>query len=70
MTQRTDITKRLRRGWCTGLQALQDCGTMKLATRVGEIKAELWGTPYAMEDRWVEKNGKRFKAYRIVKVKA
>lgn len=69
MTQRTDIIKRLRRGWCTGLQALQDCGTMKLSTRAGEIKAELWGTPYAMEDRWVEENFKRYKAYRIVKVK-
>ena len=69
MTQRTDIIKRLRRGWCTPLQALQDCGTMKLSTRVGEIKAELWGTGYEVLDRWVEENCKRFKAYRIVKVK-
>lgn len=69
MTQRTDITKRLRRGWCTGLQALQDCGTMKLATRVSEIKLELFGSGYEVIDRWVEENGKRFKSYRIVKSK-
>jgi len=67
MTQRTDIVKRLRRGWCTGLQALHSCGTMKLATRVGEIKSELIGTGYEVIDRWIEENGKRFKSYRIVK---
>lgn len=69
MTQRIDITKRLRRGWCTGLQALQDCGTMKLSTRVGEIKLELFGSGYEVIDRWCDENGKRFKAYRIVKAK-
>jgi hypothetical protein len=69
MTQKTDIIKRLRRGWCTPLQALQDCGTMKLSTRVGEIRTELFGTCYDVKDRWNEDGGKRFKSYRIVKVK-
>jgi len=68
-TQRKEIAKRLRRGWCTGLQALQDCGSMKLATRVGEIKQELIGTDYKVIDRWVEANGKRYKSYRIIKSK-
>ena len=69
MTQRTDITKRLRRGWCTGLEALYDCGTMKLSSRVTDIKRDLIGTRYKVIDRWVEENGKRFKSYRIVKSK-
>ena len=69
MTQHQAIIKRLRRGWCTGLQALQDCGSMKLATRVSEIKPELFGTGYEVIDRWIEENGKKYKSYRIVKIK-
>lgn len=63
MTQRESIIKRLRKGWTTGLDALESCGTMKLATRVGEIRQ----AGYNVQDRWVEVNGKRFKAYRIAK---
>ena len=63
MTQRESIIKRLRKGWTTGLDALESCGTMKLATRVGEIRQ----AGYNVQDRWVEVNGKRFKAYRITK---
>ncbi|CAB4127515.1 Helix-turn-helix domain containing protein [uncultured Caudovirales phage] len=63
MTQRESIIKRLRKGWTTGLDALESCGTMKLATRVGEIRQ----AGYNVQDRWAEVNGKRFKAYRIAK---
>ena len=63
MTQRESIIKRLRKGWTTGIDALESCGTMKLATRVGEIRQ----AGYNVQDRWVEVNGKRFKAYRIAK---
>lgn len=38
MTQHELIIRRLKRGWCTGLDALQTCGTMKLATRVSELR--------------------------------
>lgn len=64
MTQQQNIIKRLRKGWCTGLQAVYDCGTLKLASRVSEIKRD---TGYIIIDKWVEQNGKRFKAYRIIK---
>lgn len=63
MTQRETIVKRLRRGWTTGLQALNDCGTMKLATRVSEMRR----SGLNIIDKWVEQGGKRFKAYRLVK---
>lgn len=64
LNQRETIIKRLRKGWCTGLQAVYDCGTLKLASRVSEIKRD---TGYIIIDKWVEQNGKRFKAYRIIK---
>lgn len=63
MTQRESIVKRLKRGWCTGLQAVYDCGTLKLASRVSELRA----SGHTVIDRWVEQGGKRFKAYRLVK---
>ena len=63
MTQRESIVKRLKRGWTTGLEALNDCGTMKLATRVSEMRRD----GLNVIDKWVEQGGKRFKAYRLVK---
>ena len=63
MSQHDLIIKRLRKGWTTGLQALTDFGTMKLATRVSELRRD----GFVVLDKWVEANGKRFKAYRITK---
>lgn len=63
MTQRESIVKRLKRGWCTGLQALECANTMKLATRVSELRRD----GYTVLDKWIEQGGKRFKAYRLVK---
>ena len=63
MTQHESIIKRLRKGWCTGLEALTTCGTMKLATRVSELRRD----GFVIVDKWVEQGGKRFKSYRIVK---
>lgn len=63
MTQHHLIVKRLRRGWTTGFDALRDCGTMKLATRVSELRRTGW----AIADKWVEVGGKRIKAYRILR---
>lgn len=66
MTQQEQITKRLRRGWTTALDALRDCGCMRLAARVLEMRQDCLN----VSDKWVEVNGKRFKAYRIVSEKA
>ena len=63
MKQKDSIIKRLRKGWCTGLDALQTCGTMKLATRVSELRRD----GFTVIDKWVEQGGKRFKSYRLVK---
>lgn len=63
MTQKDSIIKRLRKGWCTGLDALQTCGTMKLATRVSELRR----AGFTVIDKWVEQGGKRFKSYKLVK---
>jgi len=60
MTQHEHLAKVLR-FWTTPLDALQKVGTMKLATRVGEMRR----AGYEIEDRWKEIDGKRFKAYRL-----
>jgi hypothetical protein len=63
MTQHQAILKRLKKGWTTGLDALRDCGTMKLSTRVGELRR----AGHVINDRWQEVGGKRFKAYKLIK---
>ena len=63
MKQKDSIIKRLRKGWCTGMDALQTCGTMKLATRVSELRRD----GFTVLDKWVEQGGKRFKSYKLVK---
>lgn len=57
LTQRELIIKRLRMGWTSPLDALKFAGTMKLATRVGELRAE----GYLIMDRWHD--SKKFKEY-------
>ena len=61
--QKSLIIKQLRKGWTTGLDALRTAGTMKLATRVSELRRD----GYTVLDKWVEQGGKRFKSYRLVK---
>ncbi len=63
MTQHNLILKRLKRGWTSPLDALHAAGSMKLSTRVGELRA----AGHVIIDRWAEANGKRFKQYRIVR---
>jgi hypothetical protein len=47
--------------WISPLDALHKAGTMKLSTRVGELRAK----GYIIEDRWHE--SRKFKMYRLVK---
>ena len=60
-TQRQDIIKALKTGWITPLDALKRAGTMKLATRVGELRQQ----GYVILDRWHE--SKKFKEYKLIK---
>lgn len=63
LTQQQQVTQRLQQGWTTALDALNDCGCMRLAARVLEMRQD----GMLVLDQWVEVNGKRFKAYRLVK---
>ena len=60
MTQHDHLLKVLR-VWTSPIEALKLVGTMKLATRVGELRR----AGYDIQDRWCEANGKKFKAYRL-----
>lgn len=60
MSQYDKILRRLQRGWTSPAQAFNDAGTLKLATRVGELRAR----GHQIVDRWSDKG--RFKEYRAV----
>jgi hypothetical protein len=57
-TQRERIIEALRL-WTSPAEAFRTCGTLKLATRVGEIRK----LGYDIEDKWEENH--RYKLYRI-----
>ena len=59
-TQRQLIIECLKKGWISPLDALKYAGTMKLATRVGELKAQ----GYMILDKWHE--SKKYKLYKLV----
>lgn len=62
-TQKQNIIKALKTGWISPLDALKQAGTMKLATRVGELRQE----GYLILDKWHE--SKKFKLYRLTGAK-
>lgn len=63
-TQRTKIIKCLSKGkWVSPLDALREAGTMKLATRVGELRAQ----GYLILDKWHD--SKEYKLYRMANFK-
>lgn len=66
-TQRTRIIKLLKRGWISPLDALKECGTMKLATRAGEIGGDhaLLLQGYSLESKWSP--DKAYKLYRLTR---
>jgi hypothetical protein len=60
-TQRQMIVDCLKKGWISPLDALKYAGTMKLATRVGELKRD----GYIILDKWHP--SKEYKLYKMVK---
>jgi len=60
MTQQEAILKCLKKGWKSPLDALNEAGTMKLSTRVGELRRN----GYIILDKWSE--DRRFKLYKLV----
>ena len=66
-SQNVEIRKFMERGFeITPLEALEMFGCMRLASRIRELKDS--GLP--ITDRWIERNGKRYKAYRMATDKA
>jgi hypothetical protein len=67
MNQDDRIIEYLKAGYSlTGLEALNLFGTMKLATRISEIKRK--NPDFDIRDEYVHANGKSFKKYWIHKV--
>ena len=66
-SQNVEIRKFMERGLeITPLEALEKFGCMRLASRIGELKE----SGVEIQDRWVERNGKRYKAYSMATDKA
>ena len=63
MTQQQAIINCLKSGWKSPLDALKLAGTMKLATRVGELRRE----GYIILDEWHE--SRKYKMYKLIKGK-
>lgn len=61
MNQMQRIIKCLQKGWKSPLDALNEAGTMKLATRVGELRR----SGYVILDKWSA--DRRYKLYKLVK---
>jgi hypothetical protein len=60
MTQQQKVVDCLKKGWKSPIDALNEAGTMKLATRVGELRR----MGYIIEDKW--SIDRRYKLYRLV----
>lgn len=59
MTQEK-LIQRLKRGWLSSAQAFHEFGTLKLTSRVSELRKRM-----KVEGEVVHKNGKRFCRYRL-----
>lgn len=62
MKQKTLIITTLKKGWTSPLDALKSAGTMKLSTRVGELRSK----GYVILDKWHP--SKKYKLYKLVGV--
>lgn len=62
MSQQQAIINCLRKGWKSPLEALHEAGTMKLATRVGELRRK----GYVILDKWSD--DRRYKLYKITQL--
>lgn len=63
-TQTAVILKHMQQGnEITALEALSKHGCMRLAARIGDLKDQ----GISIADRWIQSNGKRYKAYRLAR---
>ena len=66
-TQQVRIIERLKKGWCNSLEAVADCGCIKLTTRVNEPKFQLAIYAIGLKLERKEIEGTRYVSYRLVK---
>jgi hypothetical protein len=59
MTQQAAIIQSLKKGWKSPLDALKEAGTMKLSTRVGELRK----LGFVVASKWHD--SKKYKLYKI-----
>jgi hypothetical protein len=55
------MIRRLKRGWASGLDIVQEVGSMKLTSRITDIRR----MGYEVADKWSE--GRAYKLYRITR---
>lgn len=60
ITQQVKIIQCLKRGWKSPLDALKEAGTMKLSTRVGELRK----AGFVIADKWHESH--KYKMYKLI----
>lgn len=61
-TKLQKLIKRLKRGWTSPIDALQDCGLFSLSQRCGELRR----SGVNVVSKWkTSATGSRFKVYRI-----
>jgi hypothetical protein len=56
------LIKRLRKGWLSSAEAFREFGTLKLTSRVSELRRV-----HKIESKTVQQNGKRFNFYRLAR---
>lgn len=59
--KREAILKALKRGWVTSLDAVNECRTIKLTSRISDLRRE----GYEIEGEWVKTPTSKFKRYRL-----
>lgn len=67
MTQQNKLIKRLRKGWLTSLDAVYECGCIKLTTRVNEVAFLLKINELGLKLERKVASGTRYVHYRLVK---
>ena len=66
-TQQNKLIKRLRKGWLNSLDAVYDCGCLKLTTRANEPNFLLKINALGLKLERKVASGTRYVSYRLVK---
>ena len=66
-TQRNKLINRLRKGWLNSLQAVYECGCLKLTTRVNEVAFLLKINALGLKLERKVASQTRYVSYKLVK---